>query len=769
MRKTEEIIREIREFVTSKGYIHALCMILFEDFHIFPEKMHEIDHRKRLSTKEASLLVGFLIQNEIDFTTPTSPQDLIDLKQKTYELLEELHHSFMTPFFEKLEKAIKMEHKKENIRVDQKEFFGKGDMLTEPIFYAGTGVHDFQYIDMLERKYKYDTKWLIENKDFDLYEIKLIVSQIKSILQKKSEKVHLYGLKDRLPQIIDDLEKKSPDEDWEKHLKDVSPMLEFHQYVELFFDYVYNEEKISIDEIRKKGWKSFYKSIVDLFVIRTSDFDKSINIRTFLNNFSVTPKKKLNIQFSAIGNYNIITSHPILKINEDKYFIPISFLLSEAIYESPFYWMINDKRYRNQAGKNRGAVGENITSDFLVKVFGTSKTFKSVKIISKKGYDETDIDVLCVLGSKALCIQVKSKKLTELSRGGDDRALQDDFQKAVQDAYEQGLVSRRNILKKESKLFDNNGNEIILSEEIDDVYLMVITTEIYPSLTHQSDIMLNKKGKDPYPIVLTIFDLELLVHYLNDPYDFLYYIKQRISLMEYFKADEEIVFLGYHLDKKLWKTPNKDMCGIDNSYGQLIDRNYFPLKAGLEISDEGDVIKHRWKNEDFNQLCNELKNINEAKITDIIFYLSDLSGIAIEDMMNLMISTKRNTINDGKSHSFSLPPDNNYIPCFGISFISLNSNDMEELRNKLLNLCLLRKYKSKGDIWIGFGSLKNSLNMIDFIAFNDDEWKYDKELEKKSKFLTGGKFVRLGNKTSRNDKCTCGSGLKYKKCCGRNY
>lgn len=80
MRKTEEIIREIREFVTSKGYIYALCMILFEDFHIFPEKMHEIDHGKRLSTKEASLLVGFLIQNEIDFTTPTSPQDLIDLK-----------------------------------------------------------------------------------------------------------------------------------------------------------------------------------------------------------------------------------------------------------------------------------------------------------------------------------------------------------------------------------------------------------------------------------------------------------------------------------------------------------------------------------------------------------------------------------------------------------------------------------------------------------------------------------------------------------------
>lgn len=682
--------------------------------------------------------------------------------------MEELHHSFMTPFFEKLEKAIKIEHKKENIRVDQKEFFGKGDMLTEPIFYAGTGVNDFQYIDMLERKYKYDTQWLIENKDFDLTETKLIISQIKSIFQKKSEKVHLYGLKDRLPQIIDDLKKKNPDVDWGKYLKDVSPMLEFHQYVELFFDYVDNGKKISIDKIREKEWKSFYKGIVELFIIKKSDFDSNVNIEIFLNNFSIKPQKGLNTQFETIGDYNLINSHPIMKFDEDKYFVPISFLLSEAVYESPFYWMYSDKNYRDQAGKNRGIVGETITFEFLSKVFGTNRTFKSIKIVSKKGSDETDIDVLCILGSKALCIQVKSKKLTELSRRGDDTALQNDFQKAVQDAYEQGLVSRQNILERGTKLFDNNGNEIILSEEIDDVYIMAITTEIYPSLTHQSDVMLNKKDKDPFPIVLTIFDLELLVHYLNDPYDFLYYIKQRISLMEYFKADEEIVFLGYHLDKKLWKTPNTDMCGIDSSYGQLIDRNYFPLKAGLEISDEGDVIKHRWKNEDFNQLCNELKNINEAKITDIIFYLSDLSGIAIEDMMHLMISTKRNTINDGKSHSFSLPPYNNYIPCFGVSFISLNSNDMKELRNKLLNLCQLRKYKSKGDIWIGFGSLKNSPNKIDFIVFNDDKWKYDKELEKKSKFLTGGRFVRLGNKIGRNDKCTCGSRLKYKKCCGRN-
>ncbi|MCK4559867.1 MAG: hypothetical protein KAV45_08800 [Calditrichia bacterium] len=127
MRKTEIIIQDLRKLVQSKGYIYALCMILFEDFRIDPEKIHEIDHSKRLSTKEASLLLGFLIQNDLDFSPPDVPEELIQMKEKTYILMDELHKSFLAPFFNKLKKELKTEHKKENFRADQKEFFGTGD------------------------------------------------------------------------------------------------------------------------------------------------------------------------------------------------------------------------------------------------------------------------------------------------------------------------------------------------------------------------------------------------------------------------------------------------------------------------------------------------------------------------------------------------------------------------------------------------------------------------------------------------------------------
>ena len=77
------------------------------------------------------------------------------------------------------------------------EFFGKGDTLTEPIFYSGDGVYNFQYLDFLARKYKYDIDWLSENKNFDIGKSKSIVAQIADILQRKSERVHLYELKRR--------------------------------------------------------------------------------------------------------------------------------------------------------------------------------------------------------------------------------------------------------------------------------------------------------------------------------------------------------------------------------------------------------------------------------------------------------------------------------------------------------------------------------------------------------------------------------------------
>ena len=107
----------------------------------------------------------------------------------------------------------------------------------------------------------------------------------------------------------------------------------------------------------------------------------------------------------------------------------------------------------------------------------------------------------------------------------------------------------------------------------------------------------------------------------------------------------------------------------------------------------------------------------------------------------------------------------------GVTYISLDTDDFEELGERLVLLCKGRKYLSKGDVWVGFGSLKSSSKIIDVVVFNNQKWEYNQELESVSKILFEGKNqgtkMMLGKKNGRNDKCLCGSGLKHKKCCGR--
>ena len=106
-----KIIMEIKKIVRTRGFIYALCMIIFEDFHFNLEEIGEVDIESRLSEKEVALLLGFLIQDEIDFSKPETPQELILLKKEIYEVMKKLHESFIVVYPKKLQKNLEKEKK----------------------------------------------------------------------------------------------------------------------------------------------------------------------------------------------------------------------------------------------------------------------------------------------------------------------------------------------------------------------------------------------------------------------------------------------------------------------------------------------------------------------------------------------------------------------------------------------------------------------------------------------------------------------------------
>lgn len=760
-RDTGEVIEDIKNLVRSQGYIYSLLMALFGDFHIDPETLHEDDVHSKLSFNEACLLIGFLLKQKIDFSQPESMTELMRMKEETYSLLRELHDSFHKPFIIRLRERMLNGPP----LTPEPDPFATGAFLVEPIFYAGTGAYDFQYLDFLERRYKHDFEWLLQNKEFKVDHAKVIFAKLKDLLHEKSLRVQLHP-RQQTEKLVAEINDRYSGEEAQKVMSELLPSVELHQYVDLFFD----DEMIGLSpdstEFREAAWKSFYKNLVDLFTIRKNDLAGLAGADAFLRNFSASPGQGCNDRFETAGDYNIAKSHPLIRIDEDTFLLPLPFVLAEAIYESPYYWMVADKEYANKSASNRGEAGEEIALHFLSQVFKKS-IYRRVKVSSQKGRDKTDVDVLCLLGSKALCVQVKSQKLTQLSKKGDEAAIKKDFKRAVQEAFDQGEVARKAILDRSAKFFDEKGSEIVLSEDIDEVYVLVLTTDNYPSLTHQSNILLEKERNTPAPLVLNIFDLEIVSHYLSDPFDFLYYVRQRITLADVVRGNDEMSYLGFHLSRKLWKDPGADFISIGQNWAQLIDRNYFPFRCGITTSGETDPLNNRWRSAKFEMLCDEIKQVPASKTTDILFHLYDFSGSARESLIDAMTMTKDKVLQDGKYHSMSLPPDTSVPVKVGLTYFASETNSPDELQKRLMVLSKLRKYKSKGDVWIGFGSFKNSNRLIDCISLDQSPWAYDEYLERNSNQMRGTyKSLRTSQKVGRNDQCPCGSGRKFKKCCG---
>ena len=76
--------------------------------------------------------------------------------------------------------------------------------------------------------------------------------------------------------------------------------------------------------------------------------------------------------------------------------------------------------------------------------------------------------------------------------------------------------------------------------------------------------------------------------------------------------------------------------------------------------------------------------------------------------------------------------------------------------------------------WIGFDKEKLYKNMVDARAdwlYELPQWEkiFDENTRKRLyKEQKNSGTIRKEKKIGRNDPCPCGSGKKYKKCCGRN-
>jgi hypothetical protein len=303
------------------------------------EHMEYLFSMDGLIRTETSTLIGLMVQQEIDWSLPDA-QTIQLYIDETERLLKELHEGMLVPTMEELRDALES-GKKTNP-------FEKGSNLREPIFYSGESAYSFQFRDLSVPKYQGDDPWLKRQKGFTIQSARDVVHALVK-LQNDKFTSSIASFADRGP------------EEW--------------TFLPCFV--------FTTDELAE-----------------SSGIDHSL-IEQVVNAF-VLPSGERNAAFHAIDDFNVISAMPFVPVGDGRLLLLEQYTLEQPLYESPFYWMCEDRAYRDTALRNRGRFVESFAVARLESIFGKRAVFPNVRIPEAKGKDAGEIDVLVLFADRAI-------------------------------------------------------------------------------------------------------------------------------------------------------------------------------------------------------------------------------------------------------------------------------------------------------------------------------------------------------------------------------
>lgn len=715
VRAEQQIFDDLAILCSRPGYAHAIAYFCFRD-HIVTsdggplkgENYAKLFSLNRLIRTEISTLIGLFVRGPRDLTMPDQ-QTLEGYVESTEGLLRELHDALNEPIKGELHKAV----------LDpEKEFnpFASAAALREPIFYGAESAYDFQYRDLAVEKYKRDEDWLRKYKRFSLDQARQVATALNGFLSNK------------LLKTLNDM-KGIPPEKW--------TVLDGFQFT------------VADIALQSGLEKDAVEAVVDAFACPDDG----------------------NPAFSSLSEFNAANAFPVLKVGEGNYILFLSASLSEALYDTPFYWMSGDKAYAAVAMTHRGAFTEKFSAARLAHVFGDGQVFRNVDIweTSARKKKLGEIDVLVLFGDRAIVVQAKSKKLTLAARKGNDLQLKADFKAAVQDACDQAVACGQYLIAGTSILSGLDGKEIELPKALKKIHPVCVVAEHYPALSFQAQQFLSFKPSDliEQPLVCDVFFIDVVTEFLETPLRFLSYLELRARAAGNLSLSHEIVALGYHLRQNLW-LGEYDFMVLGDDLSIDVDIAMMARREGIDGEKVPPGILTHLKDTAVGRIIADIEKQSEPGAIGIGLELLKLGEKSANDLSRMVNKIVADAKADGFSHDVTVPIGES------VSGITIHCNALpsDVAHQKLQQHCRLRKYSVKASTWFGL-LLRPGDGAIRLRIMADYPWVRDvamdaavakmpapKTMRAVNKFIKGSKSRKIG----RNHPCPCGSGLKYKRC-----
>ena len=706
-RPQNEVFTDLEKVCQQKGFIHVLAALVFEN------NFHSVKVEEKFPKIQDQYDDKKLIRNELSVLHGLMLKVKADFSvldedtvQEQKKLCYELLEELHGSFYSQALRDGKLLTNKDTL-------FSHPDIFRESIFYAADSSFYFQQHAIAVERYHNDNDWLEKNVGFNIEEAARISQAI----------------------IVN------------THIQVQTLQAEF-------FDSPVTEACLEVF------------SIAVLDICKMTGIEE-IKVRGFIEKFSVSTSPS-NGQYQTVDDYNFSKSHPIIKCPDDKICLLQSHSLCESLYVSPFFWMQQDAQYKTIARGNRGAFLEAKILERLRRVFGAKNVFENVEVFrGKKAVGE--IDVLVVYIDRLIVVQAKSKTLTLKAQQGSFIHLEDDFKKAIQNAYDQAFSCASEILDGGVRLQKSDGSALNLPDEIVEVFPICTIADHYPSLYFQARQFLKTKTKRKInpPYIMDVFLLDVITEFLTHPIRMLDYLNKRTQYNATVSGNNDFAVFGYHLSYNLHKDPKYNMMMLHDDMAWEVDKAFISRRERGELDALPKGVLTAFQGTPYGDIIDFLQGFEEPGVVELGYLLLSYDGASIDGINRGIEQLSRQARQSDRVHDFTVGG-----PEGGITY-HVSKTPSQERVDYLLNHAEVRKYSTKAEHWFALSGTIGIGEPIDTISFLKGRWKRSAELDLKLSRMPK-RATKLSNvrgritvKLGRNDKCHCGSGIKYKKCCLR--
>ncbi len=594
-RPESDVFADLASLCGSPGYVHALALlclhseIVLFDKEMTVEAMSQLYSGNRLIPAEINTLVGLMMQATIDFGTP-GPSEIMRYLNQTHALLQELHQAILQPGTARIFEDAQA--------APSSNPFTAGSVLREIMFYGGLSAYAFQYRDMALQKYRADADWLLANKGIRLDVAHAVCGTVVDILQQRVAHTFAglagapFGHRSMLP-----------------------------------------------------GFTFSPAEVADRAGLPPTDVLAVVEAFTL-------PAGERNATFTSLHEFNVAYAYPFIRKSDDEYFLLQHYSVAEALYNTPSYWMLDDKTYAPQAQQHRGDFTEAFAFDRLIDVFGQDRVFQNVEIMKSKREVAGEIDVLVIFGDRAIVVQAKSKKLTLAARSGNETELRKDFKAAIEDAVDQARACSTAVAGSNVTFRCRDGRTVPPVSDLRAIFPVCVVADHYPALAFQASRFLDLSGTDPVARVLTIdlFALDTMTEMLGSPLRLLSYLSLRARFGDKLVFGHEHIPLAYHLRQNLWLEDSTDLAVLQDDVAVPVDVAMSVRRDGLPGSPTPDGILTRLTETSVGRMLAELEDqANPASIA-LGLLLLELSEHAANDLSSAIDATVEKTTRDRKLH-----------------------------------------------------------------------------------------------------------------------